>query len=161
MPYTGRGSRTPAPCVVELRCGAREDQDLANSLPPQFDPTDTASAVLGHCAMILETSGLAPSKKVPVNGRWMTLIHDRRTTDRRPSPTRSNHVRICRALEAGNTAAFDSIASVGKRFEVDGGVARPWSEVQLPHLDTRWIDSKGLAPGTSGDPDDAEGEQPD
>lgn len=35
---TGRGSRTPAPCVVELRCGGREDQDLAlcrrNSMQP-------------------------------------------------------------------------------------------------------------------------------
>jgi len=36
--YTGRGSLTPAPCVVELRCGGREDHDLAlcrrNSMQP-------------------------------------------------------------------------------------------------------------------------------
>lgn len=36
------------------------------SLPPQFDPTDTASAVPGHYAMVSETSGLALSTKDPV-----------------------------------------------------------------------------------------------
>lgn len=130
------------------------------SLPPQFDATDTASAVLGHYAMIPETSGLAPSTKDPVNRRRLMLIHDRlsplaaQQTDVRAQfgPTAS----VSAVLWRLETPQLSIRSPVGKRVEVDEGVARPWSEVQLPHLDTCGS-MEMLAPGASGDPDGAKG----
>lgn len=94
----------------------------------------------------------------------MMLIHDRlsplaaQQTDVRAQlgPTTS----VSAVLWRLETPQLSIRSPVGKRVEVDKGVARPWSEVQLPHLDTCGSMAKMLAPGTSGDPDGAEGAQP-
>lgn len=92
------------------------------------------------------------------------LIHDRlsplaaQQTDVRAQlgPTTS----VSAVLWRLETPQLSIRSPVGKRVEVDKGVARPWSEVQLPHLDTCGSMAKMLAPGASGDPDGAEGAQP-
>lgn len=91
-----------------------------------------------------------------IHGRLSPLAAQQTDVRAQLGPTTS----VSAVLWRLETPQLSIRSPVGKRVEVDKGVARPWSEVQLPHLDTCGSMAKMLAPGTSGDPDGAEGAQP-